>query len=716
MKKILSILFVSLVILSSYAQTEAGFLKDAKNNFVKVSTSSTKLKWSAFPPDTIIDFSVNVGGTDEPFTSLLTEIKSYWTLEEAAGNAIDSVETVDLPVFGTIGRQQAGKLGDCYSFATDGYLGNIDTYYEFTGSFSVGCWVKGTHASYSGLMSNYYVSGADSWGWDLSQRTDGRVQWSLRAPGNNTSINGVNVLNDNAWHYVLCSYNSVDDTMKIWRDGILETKGVHSGITYNANNRFSIGRRGTITYHTGLIDEPAAWNKELTREEVDSLYTNEVQYPFLTQGGGGDSLQLTTLGYDPRVDSVIINWEYDGDGWPTDEEDGTVKFAFPASDTTLYHDTIFPWPGVKDTIVRWTAWSGLNDVWTVVPNKDTVFIDSSDITPPPQDYPAIWDTIWYLDFEEYESPVNYTFDLQSPDWFNHGWFDSDHRWPAGWATNPIIRDSIVLDPKTNSMVLKYGYDDAVIDGYDGQTPARGGEGALVRIGMEPKEVYFSYNMMLRPGWLASGGGKFPGMGGGTNDYGAGCPPLPTDVLCGFKLDLFWHWPTNWDGNNWYNSVGGYGKYLNMATSQCPASEVVVWDDFMPVGPNLQYHDPPSNAFYFDVSDSIWYNITIRYVVNTFTGGVPNYDGLYEGYINGRLIFRKTGLLLLGPRDEGKGVNTIWWRHFYGGGGPPLRDEWSFFDDIIIFTYDESVDVPRGNEISPPGRVLNLPNYPKPVQE
>ena len=64
MKKILSILIISLVSLSSYAQTEAGFLKDAKNNFVKVGTSSTEFLWSPFPPDTIIDFSVNEGGVD----------------------------------------------------------------------------------------------------------------------------------------------------------------------------------------------------------------------------------------------------------------------------------------------------------------------------------------------------------------------------------------------------------------------------------------------------------------------------------------------------------------------------------------------------------------------------------------------------------------------------------------------------------------------------
>ena len=55
-------------------------------------------------------------------------------------------------------------------------------------------------------------------------------------------------------------------------------------------------------------------------------------------------------------------------------------------------------------------------------------------------------------------------------------------------------------------------------------------------------------------------------------------------------------------------------------------------------------------------------------------------------------------------------------NFFGGGGPALRDEWFLIDDVVVFVYDESVDVPRGNEVSPPGRVLNLPNWPKQAEE
>ena len=111
--------------------------------------------------------------------------------------------------------------------------------------------------------------------------------------------------------------------------------------------------------------------------------------------------------------------------------------------------------------------------------------------------------IFSQDFDHHSAPVEYTFDLESPDFNNHGFFDSDHRWPDGWANNPNIKDSIVVDPISGSNVLKLCFDDAIIEGYDGQTSGRGGEGFLMDLGSEPKEVYLSYNMMVRPGFLPS---------------------------------------------------------------------------------------------------------------------------------------------------------------------------------------------------------------------
>ena len=65
-----------------------------------------------------------------------------------------------------------------------------------------------------------------------------------------------------------------------------------------------------------------------------------------------------------------------------------------------YRDTTFLWTGRGDTIVYFTAFTKFGTLVTLVPNKYAVFVDSSDITPPDQDFPGIWDTIYYNNFEQ----------------------------------------------------------------------------------------------------------------------------------------------------------------------------------------------------------------------------------------------------------------------------------------------------------------------------
>lgn len=255
--------------------------------------------------------------------------------------------------------------------------------------------------------------------------------------------------------------------------------------------------------------------------------------------------------------------------------------------------------------------------------------------------------------------------------------------------------------------MKLGFDDAIIGGYDGQSSSRGGEGFVMPLGSEPKEAYLSYNMMLPEGWLPSGGGKFPGMS--SSNYSSS-DTLPRD---GFKADLAWEWPPCPCPPGAYRSIVWYVSHYDMPG---PYSELISWNDFQPVGEGLQYYPAPSNRFYLDVTDSVWVNITLRFVINTFTGTVPNHDGILEGFVNGYLISQVSDIMLINKfEDIGFGVGEMWFKHFFGGGGPPLRDEWAFFDDIYIFTYDVSVDVPRGQELSSPGRILNLPNWPKQIE-
>ncbi|HBL77296.1 MAG: hypothetical protein A2W90_22000 [Bacteroidetes bacterium GWF2_42_66] len=61
-----------------------------------------------------------------------------------------------------------------------------------------------------------------------------------------------------------------------------------------------------------------------------------------------------------------------------------------------------------------------------------------------------------------------------------------------------------------------------------------------------------------------------------------------------------------------------------------------------------------NPTYF--SAGVWYNITQRIVLNSFTDGVPNADGIEEIWINGVQIFHENYLILVA--DQGKCINGV----------------------------------------------------------
>jgi hypothetical protein len=302
-----------------------------------------------------------------------------------------------------------------------------------------------------------------------------------------------------------------------------------------------------------------------------------------------------------------------------------------------------------------------------------------------------------------DAPMEYTLDLFTPDWNGATWRNSDHRWPECWAAKEELKDWIVIDPLSGSKVIRFSMDDDVCDGYDGQGSFRGGDSWMAYFDEpEPKEVYFSYNIMFKPGFEWSQGGKMPGVSGGTYFVeGTGDGPYRPFYGEGFNANImFFHSPQG--TITWYN-------YYQDKIQDHPYGELRLWEDFTPEGENMNYmlgpHD--KDLFYFDVTEPTWYNIGIRCVVNTFDGTTPVKNGILEGYVNGKLVSQWDGLYLLTYPDRDKGIR-LFIRSFIGGGGPPLRDEWTYIDDFVVWTYDESVDVPRGNELSPGGRVLTFP--------
>ncbi|MFO7669621.1 MAG: LamG-like jellyroll fold domain-containing protein [Bacteroidales bacterium] len=193
------------------------------------------------------------------------------------------------------------------------------------------------------------------------------------------------------------------------------------------------------------------------------------------------------------------------------------------------------------------------------------------------------------------------------------------------------------------------------------------------------EMYLSYNIMFRPGMDFVLHGKLPALSGGKwNNYDG-------ESLTGFTaLPAF-------SGDKNGDVEGGIYWYSRWATDQTS-------------GGNGHWKNPDGTPFHFDVSDSTWYNITIRVSLNTM--GQAN--GFMEGYVNGKLASQWTNLELRSVESFIDIINVYW---FYGGADAQFAtnfDEWVLVDDICAFTYASSMNVPRGQTPSTPGRILDLP--------
>jgi hypothetical protein len=104
----------------------------------------------------------------------------------------------------------------------------------------------------------------------------------------------------------------------------------------------------------------------------------------------------------------------------------------------------------------------------------------------------------------------------------------------------------------------------------------------------------------------------------------------------------------------------------------------------------------------------WHTITERIAAN-----IPGqWNGIAEGFIDGSMVSQVTNLRYrFIPELK---IDWIDFVSFFGGSGPSCmatKDEYIYFDDILVYRYLPGSGQPSGNTPSPSGRVLPAIEYP-----
>lgn len=206
-------------------------------------------------------------------SSLLTGIDSYWKLDEASGNAIDSVAANVGTVFGTMVQNTAGKINTCYEFTSgDAYI-NIGALLS-SSVFSISVWV---FRPALGVFFQIFA-GADS-GTDYLAfviNTDNRIY--LTKAGYGGLYQSTGTVPATTWTHLVVTYDAAG-LAQFYIDGVLDDSGTDlQSLTWGTN---LVGRDGGA-FLDGKLDEIGIWNRVITPTEVTTLYNGGtgLSYPF----------------------------------------------------------------------------------------------------------------------------------------------------------------------------------------------------------------------------------------------------------------------------------------------------------------------------------------------------------------------------------------------------------------------------------------------------
>lgn len=233
--------------------------------------------------------------------ALLTNIIGYWKLDEASGNASDSVAGNTLTNNNSV-TYGAGKINNGALFGSTNTNKSLTNSVDLISSSSMNvtmtCWLNVTTAPTSGIQDLFYgISGlAGVLGYimvyvnvsgTLTLRVT-RVQWNV----GQADVDNAQTFTVGTWYHVAYTWDGLTLTAYV-NGSALATTGTQTGA--GSGNRGTCVSLGALVSTNGSpnlsqnfspvsIDEVGLWSRALSSTEISQLYNGGVglSYPFST--------------------------------------------------------------------------------------------------------------------------------------------------------------------------------------------------------------------------------------------------------------------------------------------------------------------------------------------------------------------------------------------------------------------------------------------------
>lgn len=226
--------------------------------------------------------------------ALTDNLVSYWKLDEASGNAADSVGSNTLTNTGTM-TYAAAKINNGAVPASGKYLIATDPSFSEGQNMSWSFWGRPASipTDFFALTKRVTVTANRSFRIG-NNGVDGTMLVSISSDGSSanegscTSNAAIFVANET--HFYVVTFDGTQASgsrCKIYKDGV-DVTGTDAtpSTVFNSTANFYLGANegGGLNWPGGWLDEVGTWNRTLAPSEVTTLYNGGagLQYPFTT--------------------------------------------------------------------------------------------------------------------------------------------------------------------------------------------------------------------------------------------------------------------------------------------------------------------------------------------------------------------------------------------------------------------------------------------------
>lgn len=239
------------------------------------------------------------------FSSLETNLSSYWRMEETGGSAVrdDSWGSLDLSVTGTV-TGNTGISGNAAYFQGPASTVSLSATWSVPDKWSIGTWFRVSNLTGASVNFNIFSLGV----YTLVYQ---QVQNRVAAIKNGSVIAYSPTISQNTWYHLCLSVDKTGNHVEFFVNGA--TRGATTAWTTAMGNNLAFGSytsgSGSMTIH---IDESALYTEAVVLAKAQKLYNNGAPptFPFLP--AQNEIQQLSTSGSPSRGTIKIAPYNLSG--------------------------------------------------------------------------------------------------------------------------------------------------------------------------------------------------------------------------------------------------------------------------------------------------------------------------------------------------------------------------------------------------------------------